>query len=387
MENFELCIPTRIVFGKDRVHEVGKYAKDYGKKLLLVYGKGSIKKHGIYDEVINSLKEQNLEIVEHPGVKSNPVLSHVNEGIAIAKRENVDFILAVGGGSVIDSAKAIAAGALYDGDVWDFYKGTEDIKEALPVLTVITIPATASEMNGGTVLTNEETNDKFGFIDDHLFPKVSILDPTVTYTIKKEYTGYSAIDACIHLLEGYFTHDDVWLPIQDRYAEGLVKTIMESANILMEKPEDYDGRATLMWAASLAWNGLGTAGVEGADVHCHMFAHILGAHYDIAHGAALSIIVPGWMKYMLDKKAKRFARFTKNVLGIEGKDDKDTASKGIEAFEGWFKEVGGPVSFKDANLPTDELDKLADSVLDLAEVWEIEDYSREDIIEVFKRCL
>ena len=387
MENFELCIPTKIVFGKNRVHEIGKYAKDYGKKLLLVYGKGSIKKNGIYDEVINSLKEQNFEILEHSGVKSNPLLSHVNEGISIAKNENVDFILAVGGGSVIDSAKAIAAGALYDGNVWDFYKKTKKIKEALPVLTVLTIPATASEMNGGTVLTNEETNDKFGFIDDHLFPKVSILDPTVTYTINKKYTGYSAIDACIHLLEGYFTHDDVWLPIQDRYAEGLVKTIMESANILLEKPKDYVGRATLMWAASLAWNGLGKAGAEGAQVHCHMFAHILGGHYDIAHGAALSIIVPGWMKYMIDKKAERFARFAKNVFGIEGKNDKDTAKKGIEALERWFVKVGGPISFKDANLPIDELDKLTDSALVLAKIWEIKDYSKEDIIEIFKKCI
>jgi alcohol dehydrogenase YqhD (iron-dependent ADH family) len=386
MEDFELHIPTKIVFGKNRVLEIGKYAKNYGKKLLLVYGKASIKKYGVYDQVIDSLKEQDLEIVEYPGVKSNPLLSHTKEGIAIAKKEKVDFILAVGGGSVIDSAKAIAAGSLYDGNVWDFYTGDEDIKKALPVLTVLTIPAAGSEMNGGTVLTNEATKDKFGFIDEHLIPKVSILDPTVTYHVNKEYTAYSAIDACMHLLEGYFTHDDIWLPIQDRYVEGLVKTIIESANILLKKPKDYDGRATLMWAAALAWNGLGTAGLKGAGVPCHMFAHILGAYYDIAHGAALSIIVPGWMKFMLEQKAKRFAKFAKNIFEINEKNDKNAAKKGIEAFEKWCTAIGAPISFHDANLPTNEMDRLADSVLTLAKVWEVEDYTKEDIIKIFEKC-
>ena len=242
-------------------------------------------------------------------------------------------------------------------------------------------------MNGGTVITNEDTMEKFGFIDEHLYPKVSILDPTVTFTIPKNYTAYSAVDACIHLLEGYFTQDDGWFPIQDRYVEGLVKTIIESTNILLEKPKDYNARAILMWAASLAWNGIGTAGVGGASVPCHMFAHILGAYYDIAHGAALSIIVPGWMKFMLKEKTKIFAQFGENVFEIDGKTNEEIAQKSIQAFKDWFVKVGSPVSFSDADLPADELDKLADSTLGLAEVWEIKDYSREDIIEIYKLCL
>jgi len=387
MKDFELQVPTKIVFGKNRVSEIGKYAKYYGKKLLMVYGMGSIKDNGVYDQVIDSLKKEGLEIIEHSGVKSNPTLLHVNEGISIAKKENADFILAVGGGSAIDSAKAIAAGTLYNGNVWDFYEGTAKIKKAIPILTVLTIPATGSEMNGGTVITNMKTKEKFGFIDKHLCPKVSILDPTVTYTIKHKYTSYSAVDACSHLLEGYFTHAEDWFPIQDRYVEGLIKTIIESTNIILEKPQDYKGRATFMWAASLAWNGIGTAGLEGAEVPCHMFAHVLGAYYDIAHGAALSIITPGWMKFNLKRRTKRFAQFARNTLEIKQSNDEDAALKGIQAFQGWFVEIGSPVSFKDAGLPINELESLADSVLKLAGVWGIKGYTRKNIIDIFKLCL
>jgi alcohol dehydrogenase YqhD (iron-dependent ADH family) len=387
MKNFELCIPTRIVFGKGRVSEIGSHAKEYGKKLLLVYGKSSIKKNGIYDTVMESLNNAGLTVFEHPGVKSNPLLSHAKEGILIAKNKRVDFILGVGGGSVIDEAKAIAAGTLYDGDVWDFYAGTVKIKAALPVLTVLTIPATASEMNGGTVLTNEDTMQKFGFIDDYLFPKVSILDPTVSYTIPAKYTAYSAVDAIAHLIEGYFTHNQKPHPIQDRYVEGLVKTIMESAEAILNNPEDYEGRATLMWAASLAWNGLSTAGAEDSSYPNHMFAHILGAQYDIAHGAALSIIIPAWMKYKYKENISQFARFAETIFGIKEKSQENAAIKGIEQLKSWFKKIGSPVSFKEAKLPYDELEKLAGEIIDLSKIWGIKGYPKQVIIDILKLCL
>jgi alcohol dehydrogenase YqhD (iron-dependent ADH family) len=387
MKNFELCIPTKIVFGKGRVSEIGSYAKDYGKKLLLVYGKDSIKKSGIYETVIKSLSDEGLTVFEHPGVKSNPLLSHTKEGISIAKSKKVDFILGVGGGSVIDEAKAIAAGALYDGDVWDFYKGTAKIKSALPVLSVLTIPATASEMNGGTVITNEETIQKYGFIDDHLLPKVSILDPTVTYTIPADYTAYSAVDAIAHLIEGYFTHNQVPHPIQDRYVEGLVKTIMESAEVILKNPSDYEARATLMWAASLAWNGLSTAGVEDSSYPNHMFAHILGAQYDIAHGAALSIIIPAWMKYKYKGNISQFAGFAETIFGIKEKNPETAAIKGIEQLKSWFKKIGSPVSFKDAKLPEGELEKLAGEIIDLSKIWGITGYTKQVILDILNLCL
>jgi NADP-dependent alcohol dehydrogenase len=387
MKNFELCIPTKIVFGKERVSEIGSYAKEYGKKLLLVYGKSSIKESGIYDTVMKSLSDAGLTVFEHPGVKSNPILSHAKEGILIAKSKKVDFILAVGGGSVIDEAKAIAAGTLYEGDVWDFYKGSAKIEAALPVLSVLTIPATASEMNGGTVITNEGTTQKYGFIDEHLVPKVSILDPTVTFTIPADYTAYSAVDAIAHLIEGYFTHNQNPHPIQDRYVEGLVKTIMESAEIILKNLKDYEARATLMWAASLAWNGLSTAGVEDSGFPNHMFAHILGAQYDIAHGAALSIIIPAWMKYKYMENVSQFARFAEVIFGIKEKSPEATAIKGIEQLKSWFKKIGSPVSFKDAKLPEGELEKLATEIIDLSIIWGIKGYTKQVILDVLNLCL
>ncbi len=387
MKNFELCIPTKIVFGKGRVSEIGSCAKEYGKKLLLVYGKSSIKKSGIYDIVLKSLNDEGLTVFEHPGVKSNPLVSHAREGISIAKSKKVDFILGVGGGSVIDEAKAIAAGALYNGDVWDFYKGTAKIKEALPVLSVLTIPATASEMNGGTVLTNAETVQKFGFSDEHLFPKVSILDPSVTYTIPADYTAYSAVDAIAHLIEGYFTHNSKPHPIQDRYVEGLVKSIMESAEIILKNPADYEARATLMWAASLAWNGLSVAGAEGSSYPNHMFAHILGAQYDIAHGAALSIIIPAWMKYKYKENISQYAGFAEAIFGIKEKNPETAAVKGIERLKSWFQKIGSPVSFKEAKLPVDGLEKLSAEIIDLSNIWGIKGYSKQVITDILKLCL
>lgn len=387
MQDFELCLPTKIVFGKGKISLIGSFAKDYGKKLLLVYGMGSIKKNGVYQTVIKSLKDNNLEIIEHSGVKPNPVVSHARKGIEIAKSQKVDFILAVGGGSVIDEAKAIAAGALYDGDVWDFYNGKSEIKKALPVLTVLTVPATASEYNGGTVLTNEEKKQKFGFINQNLYPKVSILDPSVTLTIPADYTAYAAVDAVIHLLEGYFTSNDPNCPIQDRYVEGLVKTIIEATNTILKDLTNYQARATFMWAASLAWNGLGTAGIGDFSVPNHMFGHILGAYYDLAHGATLSIIVPGWMKYNYKKNISKYVKFAKNVFEIKGSDDEDTALKGIEALKNWFIQIKSPVSFKDANIPTNEIDKLAGSILELADVWNVKDYDINKVKEILSLCL
>ena len=384
MKDFELYIPTRIVFGEKRINEIGSYAKKYGKKLMMVYGQGSIKKNGVYNTVMKSLKDANIEVIEFPGVKPNPVISHTREGVALAKKEKVDFILGVGGGSALDESKAIAAGALYEGDVWDFYKGTEKIKKALDILTVLTLPGTCSEMNGGTVITNEETTQKFGFIDEHLYPKLSMLDPSVTLDIPFNYTAYSAIDIASHLLEPYFTHNDEWYPIQDRYVEGIVKTVIECMDILIKEPRHYQARATIMWASTLAWNGLGTAGIGGFAQPNHLLSHILGAYYDIAHGAAISIVTPSWMKYKYKDNIKQFVSFAENVFGIKGDKQEQVALEGIEAFTNWFIKIGSPVSFKDANLPVNQLDELAESVLELAKLWKVKGYSKEAILDIFK---
>jgi alcohol dehydrogenase YqhD (iron-dependent ADH family) len=387
MQNFIYYIPTKIVFGKETIKQIGDYAKEYGKKALFVYGKSSIKKYGVYDTVINSLKKSNIEVIEHRGVKSNPVLSHVEEGIKLANSQNVDFILAVGGGSAIDEAKAIAAGTRTDGDLWDFFIGKRTLKAALPVVDVLTIPASSSEMNCTSVITNDKTLDKVGFVSSLLYPKVSILDPTVTYTIPEKYTAYSGVDIISHLIEGYFTHHDEWAPIQDGLVEVLIKAVIESTERCLKDPEDYQGRATMMWAATLAWNGLYVAGIGDIQVPNHLLEHPLSALYDIAHGAGISIIIPAWMRYASAKNNQKFAQFARNVFNIKDGSPEEAAQRGIEALENWFKKIGSPVSFAEANIPSSDIDKIADRALALGKIWKHENYTRDIIVEIYNMCV
>jgi alcohol dehydrogenase YqhD (iron-dependent ADH family) len=387
MKNFTLHNPTRIVFGEGTVSKIGENAKAFGKKVMMVYGRSSIKRSGLYNRVKDLLRSEELEIVEFAGVKSNPLLSHLREGIELAKRQEIDFLLAVGGGSVIDETKGIAAGAMTDGDVWDFFRGKATIRAALPVMTVLTLPASGSEMNGSLVITNDETHQKYGFSSPYLYPMISVLDPTVTYTIPLTYTAYGAVDAISHLIEGYFTHKDPWAPIQDRYVEGLVKTIMESTEKILADPSDYQGRATMMWAATLAWNGLALAGVGKAGLPNHMLEHPLSGIYDIAHGAGLSIVIPGWMKYASGKDSGKFARFAENVLGIKRDSRKVTAEKGITTLKGWFDKIGSPTSFSAAKIPASDLDRIVENAASLAELWGLNDYTKEVISEIYNMCL
>ena len=242
MQAFELCIPTKIIFGESRVSEVGKLAKQYGDKLLMVYGMGSIKKNGSYDKVVKSLSNAGIKFIEHPDVKSNPVLSHTIKGVEIVKKQNLKLILAVGGGSVMDEAKAISIGACTNDNVWDLATGKAEIKASLPVITVVTIPATSSEMNATSVLTNEQLNRKEGFANAHMYPKLSILDPELTYSISLKQTAYSAADIISHIFEGYLTHNDNFVPMQNRYCENIIKTIIECMDILIK--DSKEGQAS-----------------------------------------------------------------------------------------------------------------------------------------------
>jgi len=387
MKNFSFQVPTKIIFGKNTVKEIGKEAKLYGKKVLVIYGQGSIKRNNVYNIAIESLKKAGLEITEFSGVKSNPVISHVRAGIILARKSKVDFLIGIGGGSVIDETKAIAAGILHNGDVWDFFSGKSIVKKAMPVLDVLTIAATGSEMNAYSVITNEETRRKNGFISSYFYPKVSILDPTTTYSVPSNYTAYSSVDAICHLLEGYFTHKDNWAPIQDRYVEGLVKTIIEATELILKNPQSYKGRSTMMWAATLAWNGLSVAGVGKTTSPNHMLEHSLSAFYDIAHGAGLSIVLPAWMTYESIKENSKFVQFAENVFGIKTSDKNKTAADGIKAFKDWCQKIKSPVSFSEANLPITELEDLAENALETAKLWGIKGYVKKDIIDIYKLCL
>jgi hypothetical protein len=387
MRNFTFWNPTKIIFGEGTIPQIGEETRRYGKKVLLVYGKSSIKKNGVYDVVVNSLRQAGLVIVEFSGVQPNPVLTHLNEGIALAKRERVDVIVAVGGGSVLDESKAITAGARSEGDVWDFFLGIREVRDALPLLAVLTLAATGSEMNNGGVITNEATQQKFNISSPLLFPKVSILDPTVTYTVPRNHTANGAVDAISHLIEGYFTASDPWTPIQDRYVESLILSIMESADRILANPADAQGRATMMWAATLALNGLPIAGIGPCGFPNHMIEHSLSALYDIAHGAGLSIVIPGWMKYASQKNPAKFAQFARRVFSIaDEKSLEPTAAKGIDALKSWFKKIGNPVSLADANIPATEIDRIAENATMLAKKWGLTDYTKEEIAKVLTLC-
>lgn len=387
MQNFTFQNPTKIIFGQETIPQLGAETKLFGKKVLLVYGKTSIKTSGVYDQVVKSLQSAGLEIVEFSGVQPNPVLSHLQEGIALAKQEQVDVIVAAGGGSVLDEAKAIAAGAKTDGNVWDFFIKKTTVQSALPVLTVLTLAATGSEMNPTCVVTNEETQMKTGLSSPALFPKVSILDPTATYSVPSTYTAYGAVDAIAHSIEGYFTGEDPWTPIQDRLVEGLVTSVMESMEKCQVNPKDYQGRATLMWAASLALNGLPVAGIGSFMMPNHLIEHSLSALYDIAHGAGLSIVIPGWMTYYASTHSPaKFVQFAERVFGIQAATPEKTAEQGIAALKAWFEKVGSPTSLAAADIPAADIDRIAANAAELAVVWGLPEYTQPVVADVLKRC-
>ncbi|AGF79162.1 Fe-dependent oxidoreductase, alcohol dehydrogenase [Desulfocapsa sulfexigens DSM 10523] len=387
MQNFVFHNPTKILFGKNTVSSIGEETLLFGKNVLLVYGSGSIKKNGLYKEVTQSLGAAGATITEHGGVQSNPLLSHVQVGIQLAKDNKCDVICAVGGGSVIDEAKAICAGATVQHDVWKFFTGKKSIKSTLPLTTVLTLAASGSEMNSGMVITNETTSQKFGFANKLLFPKTSILDPAVTCSVPADYTAYGAVDAVAHVLEFYFTKEDPYTPVQDRLMEGLVINAMESCNRVLNTPNDYQARADLMWTATLALNGLTGAGLGKVGFPMHMIEHSLSAFYNVPHGAGLSAIIPGWMRYHAATKPQRFSQFADRVFDIRKGSSSEKAEEGINALESWFKAISSPTTISALNIPKEDIPKIAENALTLAKVWRMQDYDSEKIEAVLNNCL
>ncbi len=387
MQNFVFHNPTKILFGKGTVASIGEETVLFGKKVLLVYGSGSIKQNGLYEQVIQSLNNAGATIIEYPGVQSNPILSHVHSGIELARENNCDVVCAVGGGSVLDEAKAICAGATVQHDVWKFFTGKKSVKNPLPLTTVLTLAASGSEMNSGMVITNTETSQKFGFANKHLYPKTSILDPTVTCSVPANYTAYGAVDAVAHVLEFYFTTVDPYTPVQDRIMEGLIINAMESCDRVLQKPDDYQARADLMWTATLALNGLTGAGLGKVGFPMHMIEHSLSAFYNVPHGAGLSAVIPGWMRYHAKQQATRFAQFAERVFDIREGDAEQKAEKGIEALSAWFMKVQSPTSITALNIPEEDISKIAVNAMALAKVWRMKDYNEKKIEEILQECL
>jgi len=386
MQNFVFHNPTKILFGKGTISNIGSETTAFSNKVLLVYGSGSIKKNGLYQQVTDSLLNAGAEIIEHPGVQSNPLLSHVRAGIALTKTHHCQVVCAVGGGSVIDEAKAICAGAMVGHDVWKFFTGKKSITSTLPLTTALTLAASGSEMNSGMVITNEETNQKFGFANKHLFPKASILDPEATFSVPADYTAYGAVDAIAHVLEFYFTTADPSTPVQDRFMEGLVINAMESCDRVLADLHDYQGRADLMWTATLALNGLTGAGLGKVGFPMHMIEHSLSALYDVPHGAGLSAIIPGWMRHQSKITPKRFARFAERVFDCRNGSVEERAQMGINSLQKWFEKIHSPTSLQALHIPTQDIPRIAENALALAKVWRMPDYDNERIQAILAGC-
>jgi len=378
MFDFTFHNPTKIIFGAGKETLIGAELKAAGiNRILLVYGRNSVIKSGLLDRVLASLKASNIGCTQFGGVDSNPLLSHTREGVTLAKRDKVEAILAVGGGSVLDEAKGIAVGALSDSDVWQFFVGTE-VECALPIFTILTLAATGSEMNGNSVITNAETKQKYNISSPHVYPKVSILNPELTHSVPLNYTAYSAVDAIAHVLEGYYTKQP-GTHLQDRLVEGIVKTVIETTDLIMAEPSHAKARASFMWTATLALNGLTPAGIGEYSFPNHMIEHALSAIYNIPHGAGLSIVMPAWMKWYLPKNPSQFARFAKEIFGL------DSGAAGIAALEQWFVRIKSPVRLGEVGIAATDIGAIAENAEGLARQWGIVGlYPKKTITEILR---
>lgn len=383
MLNFSFNLPTNLFFGKDSISNMGSELLKYSDKVLLVYGGGSIKKNGVYDKTVEILRANNIFFKELSGVHSNPRVESVREGIKIVRENNIGFILAVGGGSVIDCGKGIAAGAYYEGDVWDLYKRKANFDKAVPLGAVLTLAATGTEMNGNSVVSNMETGEKLHICSSLVVPKFSILDPSYTYSVDKYYTAAGLVDIISHVFEQYFsTTKETYL--QDRMAESVIKTVMEYGCKVLAEPDNYDARANVMWAGTIALNGILGVGKYG-DWATHGIEHEVSGIYDVTHGVGLSAITPYWMDYVLDEENKdRFVTMGKNVFGVEGDNSIETARKTIKAVREYFKSLGVAVVLGDIIDSKENIDKMAEGAVRFGELGGLKKLGKTDIVKILE---
>lgn len=384
MLNFEYYIPTRVYFGKGQIENL-KRIKEYSDNVLMVYGGGSIKKNGIYDEAMAILKENDIAVTEISGVQANPRIELVREGAALCKEHGITAVLGIGAGSVLDSAKAIAAAALYDGDAWDLVKDGSKIEEALPIFTVLTMAATGSEMDFFAVISDMNLNDKLGTCNEKLFPTFSILDPQYTYTVPRRQLVAGTADIMSHVIDTYFNKYD-GASIQQSLGEALLVNCIKYLPVALKKPEDYEARANLMWASSLAINGLLKCGCATVW-SCHKMEHELSAYFDVIHGEGLAVLTPVWMEYVLSEEtADRFARYAVNVWGIPYEGDKMVlARNGIDRTREFFKEMGLPQTLKEIGVREDKLEVMAEKAASyLATAYVPMD--KDDVLAIFQKA-
>lgn len=388
MNSFVFQNPTRLRFGKDQIQQLSEEVSRYGNNILLVYGGGSIKKNGLYDEVINELAKSNTRVFELAGVEPNPRLTTVHKGVDICKTENIELVLAVGGGSVIDAAKAVAVGAKYDGDVWDIISKKATATGALPIGTILTLAATGSEMNANSVITKWDTNEKLGWSSPYSYPAFSILDPTYTMTVPEDQTVYGVVDMMSHVLESYF-HHDTNTPLQDKMCESILATVVETAPKLLENLHSFEHRETIMYCGTMALNGVIQMGARG-DWGSHRIEHAVSAVYDIPHAGGLAIIFPHWLRYSLhERNMERHVQLATRVFGVdqEGKSDEQIALEGIEKLSQFWIGLGAPARLADYSIDDSQLDRLAEIATASGPFGNFKRLEKEDVKQILTHAL
>lgn len=388
MRDFIYHAPTKVHFGRDKHKDVGAIIKEYGfTSIMMQYGKSSIKKSGLYDEVMASLKSAGIKVVEMGGVEPNPNITFVRNAIKVARENNVEMILAVGGGSVIDSCKYTAAGVNYDGDVWDFPTRKATVENGLPIGCILTLAAAGSEMSSSAVITNSELNMKRGFNSEYNRCLFAICNPELTYSVSKYQTACGIVDIMAHTMERYFIPCEP-TELTDRIAESILKSVINAGRVLMNDPCNYEARATMMWASSLSHNDLTGCGRENA-LPVHQLEHALSGEYEnIAHGAGLAVLFPAWAKYVYKCDISRFAQFARRVWDVDDSDDTKAAEKGIRLMAEFYAEIGMPTKLRDFDIPESCLDKLSE-LCTFGRSREIATYVSLDfdkVKEIFKLC-
>lgn len=387
MRNFNFETSTKILFGKGKVQEMIPEIKARGSRLLFAYGGGSIKSIGLYDEVVQLLNNNAIEFIELSGILPNPRMSSVREGIRLCRENQLDFILAVGGGSVLDCCKAIAAGFYYDGDAWDFMIEKANVTKVLPMGAILTLAAAGSEMNGNAVISNQHTLQKRAMKSPLSRPVFSVLDPEYTFTVNKWHTAAGIADIMGHIFEVYFTPDTETL-VQDSIAESLLKICIECGPVAIKQPNDYVSRANILWASTLAMNGLLVSGKMPGDWASHLIEHEISAIYDLTHGAGLSIVFPAWMDYVLDENNSwRFARLARNVWKIKEEDDLTAAKKGINASRNFFSSIGMPATLEEVNIDETHFEEMGKKACLFGPVGLLKKLTANDVSAILKYAL
>jgi len=384
MKEFVFYNPVRIVFGKGTVNKIGALSSNYSDRILIIAGKASLRKNGVLKNIEKQLSDRNIAYKVLDGVKPNPTIDKVYEGIEEARKFDAGAVLAAGGGSVIDTAKAIAVGKDYSGDVWDFYSMKNTPTSGIPILVLLTVAATGSEMNSISVIQNDKLKHKIRAASEYMFPKVSVLDPELTLTLPMKYTSYASIDIISHVIEGYFTTKEKDIPIQDGIVHTIVRTVIDNMNRLLKNSSDLDARANLMWASTLALNSISTCGIGKYSFENHLIEHSLSAFYDVAHGAGLSVVIPAWMKENLNEKFERFSYFGENVFSIKTGNTMENAVKTIESVESFFKNSGAPVTLKELGIIS--YSEMIDSIIETAPTRNMI-VDRQYIERIFKRMI